>query len=1096
MIVAPRWRDPGLEVLQQRGMEHEQAFVEHLRQRGFDIADLRRGTDDGLSRTEAAMCHGFGVIVQPTLQSGRWHGRADILLRVETPSALGEWSYQPVDTKLATETRAGAVLQLCLYADLVGELQGVRPEYMHVVRPGTGFMPETFRADDFFAYYRLVRGRLEAAVDAPTVETYPEPVPQCDICRWWPSCDKRRRADDHLSLVAGVSRLQRRQLEDWDVRTLEALAKLPVPLKRRPKRGAPETYVRSKDQARVQFEGRIRGEPVHELLPFEEGRGLARLPEPSRGDVFFDIEGDPFAGEGGLEYLFGFVSIGDAGEHEYRGIWALDRGAERAGFESFVDFVMDRLERFPSLHVFHYAPYEPAALKRLMGRYATREVEVDRMLRADLFVDLHSVTKQALRASVERYSIKDLEKFYGFERETELRAASANLHAMERALELGTASAANDDVRTVVESYNREDCVSARELRDWLERLRAQALSEGARLARPAPKAGDASDAVAERQRAVDALKERLLQGIPDDPDNRTQEQRACWLLANLLEFHRRESKAGWHEFFRLCRMPGDELLDERSALSGLRFEARIGGTKKSPIDRYSFPAQDFDVLEGADLCIPGEGASLGTVVAIDPAGRIVDIKKHGKARDEHPAAAFVHSMVSTVVLADALMRLGQWVAENGIDAPGPYRAARDLLLRLPPRLVGQTLLDGGGDDIVSVARQLALSLDSGVLPIQGPPGAGKTFAGARMICELVAAGKKVGVTAVSHKVIRNVLDGVLEAADQERLLVGCIAKVSEKTNPEDPRIHETTSAKGILSALGTDKVDVAGGTAWLWAREDLLQTVDVLFVDEAAQMSLANVLAVSQCAESVVLLGDPRQLEQPIQGSHPEGAEISALEHLLDGRKTLPSDRGLFLPETFRLHPSICAFTSELFYESRLRARPGLEKQVIVGPHEFSGAGLWFVPVEHEGHQNSSWEEAARVAELVGALTAGGACWENEDGDQQAIALDDILIMAPYNAQVAEIARHVPGARVGTVDKFQGQEAPMVIYSMATSSPGDAPRGMEFLYSLNRLNVATSRARCLVVVVASSRLLEPECRTPRQIQLANALCRYKELAR
>jgi uncharacterized protein len=261
--------------------------------------------------------------------------------------------------------------------------------------------------------------------------------------------------------------------------------------------------------------------------------------------------------------------------------------------------------------------------------------------------------------------------------------------------------------------------------------------------------------------------------------------------------------------------------------------------------------------------------------------------------------------------------------------------------------------------------------------------------------------------------------------------------------------------------------------------------------------MSLANALAVSGAAKSVVLLGDPQQLDQPKKGSHPEGVGASALQHILGAHQTIEADRGILFPITWRLHPSICAFTSELFYEGKLHPKHGLENQALVGEGQFYGSGLWVIPVDHDGNCNSSDEEVDVVADLVRRLVTSGSHWIDERGTSRQLTLDDVLIVAPYNAQVSRLARRLgPGARVGTVDKFQGQQAPIVIYSATTSRPEDAPRGMEFLYSPNRLNVATSRARCATILVASPRLFEPDCRTPRQMNLANAFCRYLELAR
>ncbi len=431
------------------------------------------------------------------------------------------------------------------------------------------------------------------------------------------------------------------------------------------------------------------------------------------------------------------------------------------------------------------------------------------------------------------------------------------------------------------------------------------------------------------------------------------------------------------------------------------------------------------------------------------------------------------------------------------MQADGLYLAARDLLMRLPPRIGGQPI-QKPEETALAAARRVAETIDGGVFPIQGPPGSGKTYIGARMICALVAAGKTVGVTANSHKVIRNLIDEVLAAGGEMGVDLRCVQKLSDKPSEmeaDQPRLRFVRANDELFAAVG-DGCNVAGGTAWLWASPNAANAVDVLFIDEAAQMSLANVLAASQAARSIVLLGDPQQLEQPMQGSHPEGTDVSALHHLLHGEKTIRPDRGLFLDETFRLHPEICAFTSELFYEGRLQPRPELEAQRIRSESRFSGCGLRYVPAPTEGNQSSSPEEADCVRRIVEEILLYDTTWFDTDNCERPVKLSDILITAPYNAQVFELQERLPpGARIGTVDKFQGQEAPILIYSMTTSSYADAPRGMEFLYSLNRLNVATSRAKCLCILVASPSVFEAQCRTPRQMQLANAFCRYLELA-
>jgi uncharacterized protein len=1089
-LVPPRWRDPTLEVLQQRGLELERLYLDTLRAEGLTIATVGEGDrETGLDRAIQAMQGGADVVYQATLRNGRWHGRADFLRRVERPSRLGGWSYEVVDAKLARDSRAGTMLQLCLYSDMLTDIQGILAEQMHVVMPGEALRLESFRVHDFLAYHRLVQRRLKAAVDGAAPESYPEPVPQCDICRWWPRCDQQRRQDDHLCLVAGISKLQIHELRAQEIYTLAALAKLPVPLAFLPARGAPETYVRVREQARVQFEGRRAGVPRYETLAVVEGQGLCRLPAPSPGDVFLDLEGDPFVGTSGLEFLLGWTT-GSSDRPEYDTRWAFDPAAERAAFEAFIDFVMARLQRFPDFHVYHFAPYEPAALKRLMGRYATRESKLDRLLRAERFVDLHAIVRQALRASVEAYSLKQLEVFFGFERTVPLREASLHLRALERAVELGKRETLPDKTWRAVEAYNRDDCIAAMRLRDWLEEIRAGLVQAGQAIPRPELQAGDPSEAVDEQQQRVYELHDSLTGDLSPDPHERGEPEQARWLLANMLDWHRREKKATWWEYFRLRDLSDEELVEEKAAIAELTFAERVATPARSVVDRYRFPAQECDVREGDTL--HDREKRFAKVEAIDLPRCTIDIRKGPSVAAEHRKALFRHDDISDTVKREALMRLGRWVAEHGIDAPGPFRAGRDLLLRRRPRPGAEIV---AGEDALGAARAWVEALDHSVLPIQGPPGAGKTYTGARMITALVRAGRKVGITALSHKVIRNLLDEVVRAAEQENTPLRCVQKVNDPSEKAQGSIAEVTDNKAILDAIGSGAAHVAAGTGWLWAREEFFEAVDVLFVDEAGQLTLADVLAVSQAAKSLVLLGDPQQLGQPLQGSHPEGTDVSALEHILGEHKTMPADRGLFLDHTWRLHPKICDFTSELFYEGRLSSRPNLDRQVLDGSIPLTGAGLWFMPVTHRGNQTSSPEEVERIAALVADLTAGGVHWTDHRNERRPLSLSDILIIAPYNAQVAALSARLPEARIGTVDKFQGQEAAVVICSLTTSSPEEAPRGMAFLYSPNRLNVAVSRAKTACVLVGNPTLFEPECRTPAQMRLANAFCRYLELA-
>jgi predicted RecB family nuclease len=1149
-------RDPIVELLTERGREHEAAYLKHLRAAKLRVVEVRAapGTDSA-ETTLAAMRDGADVIYQAPLSDARWHGRADFLRKVARPSALGSWSYEVTDAKLATETRAGTILQLCVYSSLLGALQGAMPEEAHVVAPHHRFVPESYRLDDYAAYYRLVKTRLEAALRQRDAITYPEPAQHCDVCNWWVQCNARRRADDHLCFVAGISRLQIKELRTrLAVDTLEQLGELPTVPK--PARGSREALERARAQAAIQLKARRLHGRQHEILPLGPEHGFLRLPEPSRGDLFLDLEGDRLALEGGREYLFG-ISDTRGG---YTPLWATNQAEEKRAFERAVDRILAAFEADRGMHVYHFGAYEPTAFKRLSGRYATRETELDTILRAELFVDLHTVVRHSLRASVETYSLKDLEQFYGLTREQELRAATASRRALEWAIEmredlglhtatarpraqpqlelgLGEAPEAGKFAEhiAIVERYNRDDCVSAAALRHWLEELRAEAeRAHGSELPRPEPSSGEASEQVAETAEETQRVMAELLEGVPVDAADRDEEQQARWLMAQLLEWHRREEKTAWWEYFRLLDLPLEDYDDERSALAGLQFEQTVGGTPRKPVHRYVFRPQEHDVRRGDEVCVPVTGKPLGKIVALDVAAHTVDIEHAGRYADVRPERVFVRRMVSPRPKPSVLLEIGRGIAAHGVDAPGEHRAARDLLLKRVPRLVaGSRGLHaapepaaprvialaaarsarerqraaavapraGDVDPEVREAIRLAFELDHGVLPIQGPPGTGKTFTGSHMILELVKAGKKVGVTAVGHETIRNVLRAVCDRATEQGLDdFRCLHKGKPKDDNPDA-LQAIDDNDRIAGLFATDEYRLLGGTSWLWANERFRASVDVLFIDEAGQMSLADVLAVSAGAKSLVLLGDPQQLEQPQQASHPPGAGASALEHLLGGAKTIASDRGLFLHQTRRLHPDICEFTAEAFYENRLTSAPGLERQAVLAPPgsaaaALGGSGLVFAAVEHDANQSRSLEEVARIEALVAALTADGVRYRNAAGEEAPLTAADLMIVAPYNAQVTALAERLPGVRIGTVDKFQGQQAPVVIVSLTTSAPEDAPRGMSFLYSANRLNVATSRAKALCILVGNPRLFEPDCRTPLEMRLANSFCLYRERAR
>jgi predicted RecB family nuclease len=1137
LVKRPIRDDPELDIIRKRGFEHEARYLAGLQNAGrkavtieIDGSAADRGEElrAAATKTIEAMAAGADVIYQATFFDGTFRGHADFLLRVEAPDRPSRWGpyhYEVADTKLARHVKASAILQICSYVDQLEEIQGVRPEWLHVALGGSAHAVERLRVDDYMAYYRSARDRFlrtlahESTPTYPPVNTYPDPVEHCDVCRWAPLCTTRRRADDHLSLVAGITARQRGALTVRGVPTLEALGELNLPLSPPLEGVSVGALLRVREQARIQLQGRRELWPRYELfLPppgdeIEAERGLASLPRPSPGDLFFDIEGDPYAFEDGIDYLFGVLET----DGSFTAIWSTDDAGEfslageRRAFERLIDLVMERLERDPNLHVYHYAPYEPTALKRLMGRYGTREHEVDRLLREGVLVDLLRAVRQSLRASVESYSIKKMEQFYGFTREVDLRDAGSSIVAFEQWLELTEGDRPAAEHLDRIERYNHDDVVSNRLLRDWLEDRRTELASlTGQAVPRPTPRIDELPADLTEAQARIEELVDRLAgpDAVPADAAQRSPEEQARWLLAQLLGWHRREDKSMWWDFHRMMDLTSEQLVDEDAPIGMLEPIGPVDEPKNGKqVWRYAFPPQDFDLGRG-DVYDPAKKQSkindspfkwkIGEGAVADVAAGTVDFRR--SVDEPHPRAIVPLDWVRTLDLQASLIEIGEWVATNGIDPPGPHRAARELLLGRPPRAgqsPGETL--GRLDETdLETARRLAVALDRTVLPIQGPPGSGKTFSGARMILTLLRAGKRVGITGTSHKVIGNLLKAVLKAADEEPDVdVRPIQRGDKEQVLDDDRVSRGKDTDDVRSRLGAGLVNLAAGTPWLWASSKMADSVDVLFVDEAGQISLANVIAISRATDSVVLLGDPQQLNQPLRGTHPPGADQSALGHVLGADATMSPSRGIFLETTWRLHPALCDFTSEVFYDDRLEPEAHLVVQRLRSDLPLvDGVGPRLLEVASHGADNESPLEAAAVAKVATDLIGGGANWVDEHGQTRPITWSEVLIVAPYNAQVGAIRRLLPPeARVGTVDKFQGQEAPVSIYSLTTSSPELAPRGMDFLYSRHRLNVATSRARCVAIVAASPDLLRVRARTPEQMRLANAFCRFVEFA-
>ena len=689
-INPPDYYDPDLEKIKILGLRHEKAYIDYLQKSGLKVVELRE-CDETTSheRTVKAMKDSADIIVQANLKHELWNGRADILQKVKKPSNLGDFSYEVIDTKLAQNTKGSTILQLCLYSELVGLLQGKLPEKMHIVKPGNKYQLESYTYSKYRAYFNLIKNQLTTKIQNDNeLIIYPNPVPHCQICRWWKSCNEIRRNDDHLSFVAGMSTLHRIELQRQGVHTLTEFTGQPKPLKEKPKYGTEETFLKLHTQAKLQLEGKKIGKLIYNFIEPKEGFGFYKLPMPNDGDIFFDIESDSFVDEIGLEYLFGYAYKNEKGDIQYVCKWALNHNEEKKLFEDFIDFLSDHWLKYPQMYIYHYGHYEPSALKRLMSRHNTRATELDNLLRGERFIDLHRIIKQGLQASVENYGLKDMEKFTSYKREVDLRTADSARKNIEFMLELGTPLEITKEIYDIVKLYNKDDCLATLEVRDWLEEIQIKLIERGYKIPRPEIKSEEASEKVKEQDALIQDIYIKLMKDMPDERSKRNDVEQAKWILAQILTYFQRENKSAWWDFFRMRDLTEEEFFDERKAIGGMQLKETIEpkGREKTPTHIYSFPEQEVFLKVGNEVFMPG-GEKIGTISSFNYTAKILGIKKTRNTKEYHPTAVYSSEVVRTTVLEESLIEISKSVLDNGINGKGLYQASQDIICRNKPRL-------------------------------------------------------------------------------------------------------------------------------------------------------------------------------------------------------------------------------------------------------------------------------------------------------------------------------------------------------------------------------------------------------------------------
>lgn len=1084
--VTPDADDELKQLLQSKGNLHEKNFLATLQNQGKDVCEITNVEDPYDSSIEA-MRSGREVIYQAALRLDDFAGYADFLILEEGKSLLGDYHYQVWDTKLALSPKPYFLIQLCCYAEMLSAIQGKRPSTVGVIL-GDG-TAKAFRTEDFFYFYLQLKEAFLEQQRLFDAQNPPELTGMEDYGRWESHAKKLLEDHDHLSRVANIRRVQIRKLHQAGIKTMRELADSKVA---HVTDMAPSTLATLKQQARLQVRSANQKQPCYESIPPDPAdprRGLALLPPSSHSDICFDMEGYPHV-EGGLEYLFGVI-YKDRDTLAYKDWWGHNPLEEKLAFEGFIDWAHTRWKNDPTLHIYHYGDYEVSALRRLMGRHGTRERELDQLLRAEVFVNLFSIVRQSLRIGEPGYSLKNVERLYKEARTGDVATAVDSIVQYQKWLtEQAGADWLGSKILSDIRSYNREDCESTWQLSIWLRNLQRE--GQNSFLPKPPKPEGESQAAIARDE--VGAFSQELLAELPEDSAQFTEQQKLQELLAHLLVFHWREAKpVFWAKYDRVA-MTADEIIDDVNCLGGLaRTNKPKEPRKRSFAYEYQFdPNQDTKLSEG-DKCFAQDLSFKCEIASLNTESGLVSIKL-GPSQPQPPPSQ-LNLIPDEYVSGDKIARsIFETVTDWRSTGKLP-RAIEDFLSRRRPRIKNNTegLILPEGLDLVAGAIDVISNLDATTLCIQGPPGSGKTYTAAQAILELLRHGKRIGVSSNSHKAIAKLINTVATEAK----IRGIRFKGAKVQSDKDEFLVDDTSVKPfekIQEAIASG-YQLIGGTAWAFSDENAAGHFDYLFVDEAGQVSIANLVGMARSTTDIVLIGDQMQLNQPIKGTHPMDSGQSTLEYLLQQHQTIPDDFGIFLGLSRRMHPDVCEFISGAVYEDRLKSSPDTEKRILLRPEVVSGkskitkpTGIIYIPVQHEGNSQGSSEEVEVVAALVQELLACQV--KGLDNQARPIQLKDILIVAPFNMQVRKLQQRLKGAQIGSIDKFQGQEAPVVIVSMCSSSGDVSPRGIEFLFNKNRLNVAISRAQTLAIVVGSPTLARTKCSKVEQMELVNLFCR------
>ena len=1058
---------------QRQGEEIEATFLSKIKLNGFDgisrnKIDLKiikgHSTDEKIKNTEDSILSGNNIIYQACLSNDNLIGYPDFLVKSNQKN-----EFEVLDVKRSKEPKKSHVTQIQAYNFLLKESKyNSDPENFHIIN-STEHTHNQFKVNESYESFIELKNDFLNFVFEIEKKTVPELMQLLDeVCVYninkLPKCETIPANDDLINVV-GLNKKQKKILKPL-VKNIEGLSKF----KSRKMKGISEVVLEKLiEQAGMQYTKIKNQKSEFKLLPQIENKGFCRLPKLSKNDLFFDIEGDPTI-DGGHEYLFGII---DNSLDNFKSFWAEEYDQEKKAFEAVLDFLKNHIIKYPESHIYHYNHYEVTSLKRLSIKYDDMEI-LDFLLRNNKFIDLYPITRESLITSEKGLSIKDLEIFYMDKRETEVTSGA---DSVDQFLEWKAKHNRNDDKEILrqIESYNRDDCKSTKLLLDWLHVIKPENVNIQI--------TNELKPLIQESNIEYKKAKKQIL-------STKSEEMTIKELVSDMLEFHKREEKSEWWLFFDRGKKDYQELINDMEAIADCKKIKYFKNDKGNPNLELTYPNQFFKIkTEKEVVSLDDQNLStLGKIIKTDiENNRIIIQTAKTKPIESFPSHFNLGAKgpIPSKKLRASLYRLADSFYQN--KAP---KNILDLLNISKPSFKNNYKFDESikQNEFLKFTTKALINLNNSYLFIQGPPGSGKTYTTAFAIIELLKIGKKIAITSNSHKAINQVLETIdkLYQQKEEKFKFKGIKKSSDtESRYESLNIENSTSSlkylKGDYQLLAATKYELCN--------KDYDGIFDYVFIDEAGQFSIADAIVCALSGQNLVLIGDPKQLNQPSSISHPGKSGLSALEYILNNQNTVKEGYGIFIDQTRRMNKKINSFISATFYDDRLISHnETLERNLIIDNYSSSlrlpNEGIVLVETDHEDNAQNSDEEIDIIKKIFNFLLNQNITIKEKT---RKIVIEDILVIAPYNVQVNSLSERLPPEnRTGTIHNFQGQEAPISIVSMTASDDDNAPRGINFLFDPRSLNVAISRAQCLSIVIMNKKLFKANASNVAQIKMIN----------